>query len=62
MYGTINVKRDTVKPGALVRHNGKTWTASANTAKALYLRSAFEQTCTKTDDVEVIITEVSHAV
>ena len=61
MYGTKVVKREDVKPGQLLRFNGKTWTASANTSKALYLMSVLTQTCTKEDTVEIIITKATDA-
>lgn len=37
MYGTQEVIRACVKPGMLVKHDGKTWQASANKDGKLYL-------------------------
>lgn len=62
MYGTKRVKREDVTPGQLVKFKGKTWTASANTQNALYLRSVIEATRTTEAEVEVIITKANHAV
>lgn len=62
MYGTKLISRSDVKPGQLVKFQGKTWTASANTQNALYLRSLVDATRTTEDQVEVIITKAEHAV
>lgn len=62
MYGTKLVNRYDVKPGQLVKFQGKTWTASANTPNALYLRSLADATRTTDDQVEVIITKAEYAV
>ena len=43
MYGTQEVIRAVVKPGMLVKHEGKTYKASANTKGKLYLYSLTEQ-------------------
>lgn len=51
---TTRVFRSTVRPGMLVRHNGKTWRASANVAKGLYLDSVAMKTRVTTDVVEVL--------
>lgn len=37
MYGTQEVIRQCVLPGMLVKYQGKTWRASANTRGKLYL-------------------------
>ncbi|EJF8031386.1 cell division inhibitor protein [Escherichia coli] len=42
IYGTQEVIRACVKPGMVVKHQGKTWTASANTGGKLYLYSLTE--------------------
>lgn len=62
MYGTKTVKREEVKPGQLVRHNGKTYTASAQRPNALYLKSLAGATRTTEELVEVIITKASDAI
>ena len=62
MYGTKFVNRSDVKPGQLVKFQGKTWTASANTPNALYLRSVVIATRTTDNEVEVIITKAEHAI
>ncbi|MEY8709527.1 cell division inhibitor protein [Mangrovibacter phragmitis] len=38
-YGTQQVIRSCVRPGMLVRHDGQTWTASANTRGKLVITS-----------------------
>lgn len=62
MYGTKLVNRRDVKPGQLVRVQGKTWTASANTQNALYLKSLMAASRTTQDEVEVIITRTKDAI
>lgn len=62
MYGTKSVKRCEVKPGQLIKYKGKTWTASANMDKALYLMSVAAQTRTTDEMVELIITKASDAI
>ena len=62
MYGTKLVNRRDVKPGQLVRVQGKTWTASANTQNALYLKSLTAACRTTQDEVEVIITRAKDAI
>lgn len=61
MYGTKEVKREDVKPGQLVRFQGRTWTASAQRPNALYLKSLMAATRTTEEMVEVIITKASDA-
>ena len=61
-YGTKLVSREDVRPGQLIKFKGKTWTASANTANALYVRSAFEMTRICEKDVELIITKASDVI
>lgn len=58
-YGTKLVYRDEVQPGQLIKFRGRTWTALANTATALYLRSAFQVTRTTDNEVELILTKAS---
>lgn len=61
MYGTKIVKREEVKPGQLVRFNGKTWTASCHRPNALYLKSVIDATRVTDAEVEVVITRPSEA-
>jgi len=61
-YGTKIVKREDVTPGQLIKFKGKTWTASANTHNALYLKSAVCVTRTTDNEVELIITKASDVI
>lgn len=62
MYGTKLVNRRDVRPGQLVKFQGQTWTASANTENALYLKSLMAASRTTQEQVEVIITKARDAV
>ena len=52
---TMLVARQKVLPGTLVRHKEKTWRASANVAKGLYITSFSEQTRITDAEVEVFL-------
>jgi hypothetical protein len=53
MYGTQEVIRACVKPGMLVKHEGKTYQASANKCGKLYLYNLTE--CKRITDIFVEI-------
>ncbi|EIY5055141.1 cell division protein FtsZ [Klebsiella variicola] len=56
MYcGTTIIKRKHVKPGMLVKHAGKTWRASANVDRGLYLDSLAVKTRINDESVEVFL-------
>lgn len=55
MYGTATYSRIAVRPGMLVKFQGKEWVASANTEKGLYLRDLFSRTRINDDWVEVCL-------
>ncbi len=54
-YGTTFIPRQNVKPGTLVKHAGKTWRASANVDKGLYLDSLSVKTRINDESVEVLL-------
>lgn len=55
MYGTAIYSRIAVRPGMLVKFQGKEWVASANTKKGLYLRDLITRTRINDDWVEVCL-------
>lgn len=55
MYGTQEISRETVIPGMLVRHEGKTYKASANKGGNLYLFSLTERKRISDEYVEVYL-------
>lgn len=50
---TTFIFRKNVKPGTLVKHEGKTWRASANMERGLYLDSPAVKTRIAAEIVEV---------
>ncbi|EES3796594.1 TPA: cell division protein FtsZ [Escherichia coli] len=56
-YGTKQEHSSTVAPGTLLRHNGMTWRASANTGGNLYLLRPFEQKRVSNCIVDVFLNE-----
>lgn len=54
-YTTESTPRNEVAPGVLIRHNGRTYTASENAEKGLYAISLIEKTLIRSDRVEIII-------
>jgi len=52
---TTFIFRNNVTPGMLVKHNGKTWRASANVERGLYLDSLTQKTRITAEVVEVVI-------
>lgn len=50
---TTLIFRNAVTPGTLVKHAGKTWRASANVARGLYLDSPAVKTRITAEVVEV---------
>lgn len=54
-YGTQEVIRQCVTPGMLVKHEGKTWRASANTGGKLYLFNLTESKRISDLMVEVLL-------
>lgn len=55
MYGTALLPRRDVLPGTMIRHNGKSWQASANVDKGLYARTLVENIRITSEKVEVIL-------
>lgn len=47
--------RDQVRPGMLIRHDGRTWRASANVEKGLYLDRLTTKTRINAEFVEVYV-------
>lgn len=54
-YGTDLIPRGDIAPGTLVRHNGRTYRASANVSRGLYVYSLIERTIIRSDKVEVLL-------
>lgn len=54
-YGTDLKPRNEIAPGTLVKYNGRTYRASANVARGLYIFSLIERTVIKSDKVEVLL-------
>lgn len=52
---TKSVPRRDVLPGAIVKHKGHAWRASANTNSGLYLETAVEKTRINVDYVEIYL-------
>lgn len=55
MYGTALMPRRDVLPGTLIRHNGKSWQASANVDKGLYARTLVESIRITSEEIEVVL-------
>lgn len=55
MYGTALMPRRDVLPGTLIRHNGKSWLASANVDKGLYARTLLENIRITSEKIEVVL-------
>lgn len=55
MYGTALLPRRDVLPGTMIRHNGKSWQASANVDKGLYARTLVESIRITSEEVEVVL-------
>ncbi|ERM13421.1 cell division protein FtsZ [Pantoea ananatis BRT175] len=55
MYGTALLPRRDVLPGTLIRHNGKSWLASANVEKGLYAISGIEKIRITSESVEIVL-------
>lgn len=54
-YGTTTLPRTSVLPGMLVRHQGRTYRASANVDKGLYLLTLSECLRTTNEEIEVYL-------
>lgn len=54
-HKTQEVIRACIRPGMLVRHNGSTWTAGANTCGKLILSTVHSSKCIKDCFVEVLL-------
>lgn len=56
-YGTTTLPRTSVVPGMLVKYQGRTYRASANVGKGLYLFTLFERLRTTNDEIEVYLNQ-----
>lgn len=54
-YGTDLKPRREILPGTLVKHNGRTYRASANVTHGLYIFSLIERALIRTETVEVLL-------
>lgn len=54
-HGTQTITRQDVTPGMLIIHEGKTWTASANTNGNLYIRRLSEAKRINDSEIEVFL-------
>ncbi|EFQ7362149.1 cell division protein FtsZ, partial [Salmonella enterica] len=52
-YGTTTLPRTSVVPGMLVKYQGRTYRASANVGKGLYLFTLFERLRITNEEIEV---------
>ncbi|EBK8163297.1 cell division protein FtsZ [Salmonella enterica] len=56
-YGTDNIPRKDVKPGAFVKYKDRTYLASANVTKGLYINNLYEKTLIRSDEIEVYLNQ-----
>ncbi|MEG5996938.1 cell division protein FtsZ [Enterobacter ludwigii] len=56
-YGTTTLPRTSVLPGMLVKYQGRTYRASANVGKGLYLFTLFERLLTTSEEIEVYLNQ-----
>ncbi|QKN82222.1 cell division protein FtsZ [Scandinavium goeteborgense] len=54
-YGTDLKPRGEILPGTLVKHNGRTYRASANVTRGLYISSLIERALICSETVEVLL-------
>lgn len=54
-YGTQEVIRSCIRPGMLIRHEGLTWTAGANTRGKLVISTLRGSKCLKDCFVDVLL-------
>lgn len=56
-YGTTTLPRTSVVPGMLVKYQGRTYRASANVGKGLYLFALSERLRTTNEEIEVYLNQ-----
>ncbi|EJE5205263.1 cell division protein FtsZ [Salmonella enterica] len=56
-YGTTTLPRTRVVPGMLVKYQGRTYRASANVGKGLYLFTLFERLRITNEEIEVYLNQ-----
>lgn len=56
-YGTTTLPRTSVVPGMLVKYQGRTYRASANVDKGLYLFTLLERLRTTNEEIEVYLNQ-----